>query len=170
LLHYRKYELVFPRYVIAEGVFMPRAKITLSNAELVAELRRRQKKLPKLQNLAAQLEQKLAAVRAEIAALSGALAPVSANDSAHNQHRTPAATLENAKPVRRPRNKMSLAEALISVLDKNEPKSVKTIIAEIKASGYKTTSANFDTIVHQTIARERKRIEKVGRGLYKLKS
>jgi hypothetical protein len=149
---------------------MPRAKITLSVAELIAELRRRQQKLPRLQKLAAQLEKKLASVRAEIAALGGSIAPGASGGAARRQVRAPAAKTAGPKPARRPRNKMSLAEALLSVLDKNEPKSVKTIIAEIKAGGYKTTSPNFDTIVYQTIARERKRIEKVGRGLYKLKA
>lgn len=154
---------------------MPRRKITLTINELIAELHRRQQQLPRLQKLAADLEKKLAGIRAEIAALGGDVsAPATAAKPGIKPGRKPGAKAPAApaakKPASRPRNKMSLAEVLVSVLDKSHPKTVKTIMADVKAAGYKTTSENFDTIIYQTLSREKKRVEKVGRGLYKLKS
>lgn len=152
---------------------MPRTKITLSIAELLAELRRRQEKLPRLQKLAANLEKKLASVRAEIAALGGqVVSTVTAGKPGRKPGPKPGAkpAAKKATGGKRPRNKMNLADALVSVLTKDRPKTVKTLIADVKAAGYKTTSANFDTIVYQTLSREKDRIVKVGRGLYKLKS
>lgn len=148
---------------------MPKSKIKLSIAELIAELRRRQQKLPRLQRLAARLEKQLAAVRAEIVALGGAVS-IARSAAAAGRKSSAKSAGASGGLRRRPRNKVSLSETLLSVLDKEKPKSVQTIIADVKAAGYKTTSPNFDTIIYQTIAREKKRIEKVGRGLYKLKA
>lgn len=148
---------------------MPRTKINLSVNDLLAELRRRQKNLPRLRKLAARLEKKLASVREEIAALGGQVfSAVSTGKLV--QKSGPKSAAKQAGGRKRPRNKMNLADALVSVLEKDKPKSVKTLIADVKAAGYKTTSANFDTIVYQTLSRQKNRIVKVGRGLYKLKS
>lgn len=145
---------------------MPRTKIALSITELLAELNRRQKKLPKLRKLAARLEKKLAAVVSEIESLGGALPAKTVRKSAGK----PAAAKKASKaPRKRPRNKSSLGEAVVSVLSKDEPKSVSAIIAAVKKAGYKTTSKNFATIVYQTLARDKKRVGKAGRGLYVLK-
>lgn len=133
--------------------------------ELKAEIERRQKKLPRLTAQAEKLEKQLEAIRAEIAALTGE--PVKA-------FKTTRAAGGGAKPKggggKRPQNQQSLSEVLLSVLSKEAPKTIKQIIEDIKAAGYQTTSNNFDTIVYQAISREKEKIEKVGRGLYKLKA
>lgn len=130
-------------------------KVKLSMSDLVAELRRRQKLLPLLKQKAKRLEAQLAQIREEIEVLEGA-----------------AAALGHRPVVRakQGRNKVSLSQAILSVLSKDKPKSVQAIIEDVLKSGYKTTSKNFSTIVHQTLGREKKHIEKVGRGLYRLKA
>lgn len=148
---------------------MPRAKISLSIDELLAELTRRQSKLPRLQKKAAKLQKQLAAVTAEIEALGGAV--VARAKPGRKPGPQPKAGKPAAKKAaKRPRNKMNLSVALLNVLSKSEPMSVKAIIEAIKKAGYKTSSKNFATIVYQTLAREKKRVEKVGRGIYKLKA
>lgn len=140
-----------------KGSYMPRKTINLSFDELVAEVRRRQKLLPRLQQKAARLEAELAEVRNEIRTLGGVV---------------PVAKATGRKALaqrKRAQNKMSLAQAILGVLSKDEPKSVQQIIKDVQKAGYKTTSRNFSTIIHQTLAREKKRIAKVGRGLYQLK-
>ena len=140
---------------------MSRTKITLSINELLAELARRQKRLPKLMKMAARLEQKLAALHQEIQALGGSLPA--------KRGRVMLPKAEAGAKRSRHRNKQSLAEVLISVLSKDAPKNIPTIMADVKKAGYKTSSKNFSTIVYQTLARERNRIAKVGRGLYQLR-
>ncbi|HMP74964.1 MAG TPA: hypothetical protein PKE12_01590 [Kiritimatiellia bacterium] len=143
---------------------MPRKKIALSMNELLAELARRRKQLPALQKKAARLGKQLAAVNAQIEALGGgAAAPAKPG-------RKPGRPAAARKPVKRARNKASLSTALLGVLSKSEPMSVKAIIEAVRKSGYKTKSKNFSTIVYQTLAREKKSVEKAGRGLYKLKA
>ncbi|MCS6771148.1 MAG: hypothetical protein NZ740_03890 [Kiritimatiellae bacterium] len=131
-------------------------------AELMAEVQRRRKMLPVLQKKAAQLEKELAVVRAEIEALGGTMP---AATSVGRRQKVKAAGSARRS---RPKNKVSLADAIVSVLSKSEAKPVKQIMREVVASGYKTTSRNFETIIYQTLARDN-RIEKAGRGQYKLK-
>lgn len=136
-----------------EGVTM-RGKVKLSISDLIAELRRRRKLVPLMKQKAKRLEAQLAQIREEIKVLEGADAALK---------RKPVAA------VNRGRNKVSLSRAILSVLSKDKPKSVKNIIEDVLKSGYKTTSRNFSTIVYQTLNREKKHIEKAGRGLYRLK-
>lgn len=136
---------------------MPRTQIKLSLSELIAEVRRRQKKVPGLKRKAARLEKQLAAIREEIAALGGAQSPVRA------------ALRKPAVRRKRARNKVSLSKAILGVLSKETAKPIKAIIKDVQKAGYKSTSKNFATIIHQALAREKKQIVKAGRGLYRLK-
>jgi hypothetical protein len=152
---------------------MPR-KISLSIDELLAELTRRQSKLPRLQKQAARLQKQLAVVTGEIEALGGAVVARAKPGPKPGKKSAKAKQAKPAKPAakkvsKRPRNKMNLSVALLGVLSKTEPMSVKAIIEAVKMAGYKTSSKNFATIVYQTLSREKKRVEKVGRGIYKLK-
>lgn len=135
---------------------------SLTLKELMAELQRHQRKLPALRRKAAKLQKQLDAVLAEIDVLSG-------NTSKKKVGRPAAATTARPKSSKRARNKQSLTEAIIAVLDKTHPKTPTEIINAVKAGGYKTTSRSFSTIVYQALAREKKRIAKAGRGLYTLK-
>ncbi|MCO5061366.1 MAG: hypothetical protein M9963_05100 [Kiritimatiellae bacterium] len=135
---------------------MPKNKSNLTLAELLNALNRHRKKLPALHKKADALRKKLAAVEAEIAALGGI-------PSSGAKRRAPAGS-------RRPRNKTNLGDAIVAVLSKDKPLSIAEIIAAVKMNGYSTTSDNFNTIVYQAIAREKRRIVKASRGLYVLKS
>lgn len=139
---------------------MPKLKVkTLSVADLLAELNRRRRKLPRLKRLAARLEKKLAAAYAEIQSLGGAANKAAAPKAAAKPAR---------KPRRRPRNKITLADAIVKVLAKDKPKSVPQIAADVQKAGYRSSSKTFTTIIYQTVAKDG-RVKKVGRGQYVLK-
>lgn len=126
----------------------------LSVSDLIAELNRRQRKLPTLKKLEARLERKLGQVRAEI----GALVP------------GPAAKAKAAvrRVARRARNKIKLADAIVKVLVKDIPKSVPQIAEAVQKIGYRSVSKTFHTIIYQTLARD-KRVKKAARGKYVLR-
>jgi hypothetical protein len=148
---------------------MPAQKISLSINELLAEIKRRQSKLPRLRKLAARLQRKLDAVTSEIAALGGALSSKPGRKPGPKPGRKAAAKAPKArKGARRPKNEITLAEAIIKVLDKETPKNAAAIIAGITKLGYKSSSKNLPTIIYQTLAKD-KRVRKTGRGLYALK-
>lgn len=65
---------------------------------------------------------------------------------------------------RRPRNDMNLVQALSKVL-KNRTMSVTEVAEEVQRAGYKTSSANFRTIVNQTLIKS-PAFKKVSRGKY----
>lgn len=70
----------------------------------------------------------------------------------------------------RARNEKSLTETIAEVLEKvGKPASVGEILDGVKASGYRSNSANFRGIINQTLIKERKRFANAGRGLYGLK-
>ena len=69
---------------------------------------------------------------------------------------------------KRPRNDMTLPEAIVGVLQGNEM-SVTEIADAVQQAGYRTSSANFRTIVNQALIREKKMFKKVGRGVYTTK-
>jgi len=145
---------------------MPAHKISLSINELLAEIKRRQSKLPRLKKLAARLQRKLDAVTSEIAALGGALPSKPGRKPGPKPGRKAAGKAR--KSARRPKNEITLAEAIIKVLDKETPKNAAAIIAGITKLGYKSSSKNLPTIIYQTLAKD-KRVRKSGRGLYVLK-
>ncbi|GAB4385660.1 MAG: hypothetical protein Kow0022_12440 [Phycisphaerales bacterium] len=69
-----------------------------------------------------------------------------------------------APGMKRPKNDMSLAEAMAKLL-KNKTLSVTEITSEVQKAGYKTHAANFRTIVNQTLIKD-PRFKKVARGQY----
>ena len=135
-----------------------RAWSKVSTGELQAELKRRQQKLPALQRKHRQLAAELADLEKQIAGLSG---------SAPARARKPSA--KRAAPKRRrPKNKKNLADTLVSVLSKTKPLRVIEAVAAVKKAGYKTTSKNFNTIVNQTLLKD-KRFKQASRGKYLVK-
>ena len=69
----------------------------------------------------------------------------------------------------RARNSKSLTETLEEVLNAGKPMKVGDIVEAVKASGYRSSSANFRGIVNQTLIKEDKRFTAPSRGLYQLK-
>lgn len=67
----------------------------------------------------------------------------------------------------RPKNTMNLVEALAGVL-KGRTMSVTDVSAAVQRAGYKTSSANFRTIVNQTLIKSGK-FKKISRGQYTAK-
>lgn len=65
----------------------------------------------------------------------------------------------------RPRNEMNLVEALSKVL-KGKTMSVTDVSEAVQKAGYKTSAANFRTIVNQALIKNNKVFKKVDRGQY----
>jgi DNA-binding transcriptional MerR regulator len=70
----------------------------------------------------------------------------------------------------RARNAQSLVACIETVLkDAGKPMKVGDITAGVQKCGYRSNSANFRSIVNQTLIKERKRFGQAGRGVYQLK-
>ena len=69
---------------------------------------------------------------------------------------------------KRPRNEMSLPDAMASVMSKDKAMSVSQIEAAVTKAGYRSTSSTFKTIIFQALAKD-SRFKKASRGLYLLK-
>ena len=68
----------------------------------------------------------------------------------------------------RARNEKSLLETLEDVLKNGKPMKVGDIADAAQKSGYRSNSANFRSIVNQTLIKD-KRFTSAGRGLYQMK-
>lgn len=68
---------------------------------------------------------------------------------------------------KRPKNDRNLVEALSDLL-RGKTMSVTEATAEVQRAGYKTSAANFRTIVNQTLIKSN-RFKKVSRGKYTTK-
>lgn len=131
------------------------AKKTLTNLsteEIVAEINRRKKVTRKLVAKRERLLKQLAAVDREIQQAGGDI---------------PAAGVTRSRT--RPRNTMTLPEAMAKVMSKDKPMAVADIAAKVKSAGYQSSSRTFNTIIFQTLARESKTFKKVARGQYVLR-
>ena len=116
----------------------------LSVAELEAEIRKRQRGLGALLRKRERLQSQLAAVNAEIRALGG----------------RPGGSTGRT----RPRNTMSLVEALQKTL-KGKEMSVTEVAQAVQDNGYTTHAENFRVIVNQALL-SNKQFRKVSRGVY----
>ena len=69
----------------------------------------------------------------------------------------------------RAKNQMSLTALMDEILQKaSKPMQVGDILAKVEAAGYRSSSANFRSIINQTLIKD-KRFSSAGRGLYQLK-
>lgn len=134
----------------------------MSTAAIAAELDRRQRRLPMLQRQHADLMDKLAGIEAEIAEMGGG-ASVGRRKSAGR----PAGRPVGSGGGKRPRNAKNLEDTLADTL-RGKTMSVTDATAAVQARGYKTTAANFRTIVNATLLKSKK-IRKVSRGKYTAK-
>jgi septal ring factor EnvC (AmiA/AmiB activator) len=128
---------------------MPKRSSTdLSIAQLRSILSDRQSELKKLVKQRKRAQKELDRIDAQIAQLGGT---ASGRTSAGG----------------RPRNAMSLVEALTKVLQgAGKPMSVGEITDAVRASGYRSSSPSFRLIVNQTLIREKKLFSPTGRGIY----
>ena len=129
---------------------MPPRKLNgIDTQVLEAELKRRRRRLPALQRKHAKLAAKISAVEDEMAGLGGA------------------ASRRGGTSRTRPRNEMSLVEAIGKVLKTDTPMTIGQVIDGVQKLGYRSNAANFRTIVNQALIRE-KQFKKKGRGQYLL--
>jgi len=120
----------------------------ISTADLAREMARRQGALSKLQRRRESLVAQIAEIDQELGQYGAAVA-------------------RGGGSGRRPRNGMRLADALVEVL-KNKTMSVTEAAEAVQLAGYQTSSANFRTIVNQTLIKD-DRFENVERGKYRAK-
>lgn len=121
---------------------------TLSTEALQAELRRRETGIRRLEKRRERLLEQLNEVESELASVG--------------------APITSAGGVRkRPKNDSNLEEALIGVLT-GSTMGVTEVADAVQKAGYRTSSANFRTIVNQTLLRS-SGIKRVARGQYTAK-
>jgi len=133
----------------------------MTTTALAAELARRQRRLPALQNQRAALLDKLDAIEAEIAEMEGF------GGGATRGRRKAVGRPAGGTGRKRPRNAKNLEDSLVDTL-RGKTMSVTDATSAVKARGYKTTAANFRTIVNATLLKSKK-IKKVSRGQYTAK-
>ena len=132
---------------------------------LHAELERRERTLVTLETRRDKLMGQVEEIEAEIESLAGsAPAPRAAAPAKKKAARKSAKKVSGRK---RPKNAMKLDEALAKLL-KGKTMGVTEAAEAVQKAGYKTSAANFRTIVNQTMIKS-KAIKKVSRGQYTAK-
>lgn len=121
----------------------------LSVADLERELAARKRGASKLLKRRERLAAQLAEIDAELAAMG----------------MSPSGGSMGGSGGTRPRNTKKLPEALAEVLTGKEM-TVTEAADAVQRAGYRTSSANFRTIVNQCLLRENKMFKKVSRGVY----
>jgi len=126
----------------------------VSTADLAREIRRRERQYEKLAAKREALLSQVANLDTELATLGSLLG---------NGY---SAALPSGR--KRPKNDQNLTESLAQLLD-GVTMSVTEAAEAVQQAGYKTTAANFRTIVNQTLLRETGTFKKVARGQYTAK-
>jgi hypothetical protein len=117
-------------------------------AEINRELARRQRAVAALERRRSKLLKRVAEIDAEIIANGGAAGKWSMGGR------------------KRPKNTVQLLDALKDVL-KGKTMSVTDAAEAVQRAGYQTSSANFRTIVNQTLINNiKKHFKRTGRGMY----
>lgn len=126
---------------------MPTAISDMSLSDLERLIAKRRHEIDRLLRKRRKLEAKLDKIDQQIAALGGNGAAVGRRGS-------------------RPRNAVSLNEAIASVLEKaSKPLGVPEITQKVLATGYRSSSPAFKSIVNQTLIKD-KRFKAIARGIY----
>jgi hypothetical protein len=126
---------------------------SLSVDEMLSEIKRRNRLVKKLNDKRTALLHKVAQVEEEIRNSGGEIKK---------------GGLSIGGVTRRPRNEMSLPDAMAQVMSKDKSMSVAEIEEAVTKIGYKSTSSTFKTIIFQALAKD-KRFKKASRGQYLLK-
>ena len=150
---------------------MPRGLARLSVSDLHAEIRRRQRSAGPLMRRRAVLAGRIARLDEEIlGAEIGRVCPVAlaAGGSLNGRAGRPGRPGRGRRGVgrRRPKNKMTLVQALSKAL-KGKTLGVAQAMAAVRRAGYRTNSSNFRTQVN--IALIKGPFRRVGRGEYRAK-
>jgi hypothetical protein len=124
----------------------------INTESLVAEIKRREKLTRKLNKRRATLLARVVEVEAQIKASGGEIKDVRAGRAGG----------------KRPKNAMSLPDAMAKVMSKDKTMSVAQIEAAVTKTGYRSTSSTFKTIIFQALAKD-KRFKKASRGQYSLR-
>lgn len=125
---------------------MPASLADLSIGSLERLIAKRRRSLARLLKQRQKVERKLTAIDEQIAGLGGS------------------GTARGS----RARNEVNLVEAITGVLEKaGGAMKVGDITDKVLATGYRSTSPNFKSIVNQTLIKE-KQFKNAGRGLYQL--
>lgn len=128
----------------------------LSVDELQAEISRRSRSNAKLLKQHAKAMKKLEEIERQIIANGGSI-----SGSRRLRFGGPGVNLGR----KRPKNDMNLVEALTKTL-KGKTMGVTELAAAVQKNGYKTSAANFRTIVNQTLIKHPKTFKKIARGQY----
>ena len=120
--------------------------------DMMAEIRRRNRAISRLHRRRKALAGQLKKIDAEIAQLGGANLALRGLGEGRKRFK----------------NKLTLADAIAKVLNKEKPIRVADIMAGVERVGYRSASKTFRTIIFQTLAKD-KRVKQAGRGLYMLK-
>lgn len=121
----------------------------LSLAALERLIAKRRHEIDRLLRRRRKLEGKIDRIDQQIAAMGGNAAAVGRRGS-------------------RPRNAVSLIEAIVTVLEKaGKPLGVPEITEKVLATGYRSTSSAFKSIVNQTLIKD-KQFKNTARGIYGL--
>jgi len=146
---------------------MPSLK-SMSVAELRRELERREKGGEKLRKQHAKLAKRLAALDAELADLGVAVPSRRGRKPGRMPGRRgpgrPKGS-KNKRGAKRPKNSMSLLEAIVSGVRVGSTVSPAQAAAAAKAKGYKSSSPNFGMMVANQLAKA-PQFKRVGRGQY----
>lgn len=130
----------------------------LSVDELQAEIARRGRTLSKLHKQHARAMAKVEEIEREIARYGGSLGGGGGRGRAGG-----AVSVGGGR--KRPKNDMNLVEALQKTL-KGKTMGVTELAQAVQDNGYKTSAANFRTIVNQALIKHPKIFKKVSRGQY----
>jgi len=152
----------------------PSSLSKMTTADLTAELSRRKNQLPALRREHSDLLDQLSQVEAEIAEIesaagagAGAGASAPARGRRRGSGRGPGRPKGSGAGRKRPRNEQNLEDTLAETL-RGKTMSVTEATDAVQANGYKTSAANFRTIVNATLLKSPK-IKRVARGQYTAK-
>jgi len=139
----------------------------ISITDLHAELRRRQSGAKPLIKKRETLAGRLAAIDSELATLGISVSEGSSGRGGRVSMGMGTGTgMGNAGAGRkRPVNELNLVDSLAKIL-KGKTMGVSESAEAVQKAGYKTSAANFRTIVNQTLIKHKTIFKKVERGLY----
>lgn len=137
----------------------------ISITDLHAELRRRQSGAKPLIKKRETLAGRLAAIDSELATLGISVSEGSSGRGGRVSMGMGMGTGNAGAGRKRPINELNLVDSLAKIL-KGKTMGVSESAEAVQKAGYKTSAANFRTIVNQTLIKHKMIFKKVERGLY----
>ena len=137
----------------------------ISITDLHAELRRRQSGAKPLIKKRETLAGRLAAIDSELATLGISVSEGSSGRGGRVSMGMGTGTGNAGAGRKRPVNELNLVDSLAKIL-KGKTMGVSESAEAVQKAGYKTSAANFRTIVNQTLIKHKTIFKKVERGLY----